>query len=385
MARRARTAGLRQGLTLGLLVSSVLLPACYTNQTTGRRQLTGGLTRDEEVALGVSEGPKLAQEFGGEVQNPALRGYVNEIGQKLKDYTDLDVNGVKITKWDATPGPQRQWTFTLLDSDVINAFAIPGERVFISRGLADKLTNEADLAGVLGHEIGHVMARHTAERMGQSQYVGIGAAVIGAVAGATLGGDSTAGQALPALASAGGQLTVLRFSREQESEADKLGMRYMTAAGYNPKGQLEVMQVLEREAGSGGTPEWMSTHPLPKTRIQDVQRLLQTTYAYTQSGPQASQYGFYPERYQQRYLSIRAQEPAKPKATTPAGTGSDRTKSNLNRGRRSEVPVDSSGRARTLAAINLDDPTSWCAICRANAAQARADAEHAAEVHVQAP
>lgn len=343
------------------LFAASMLGGCYTNKTTGRKQLSGGLGYDSEVALGAAEGPKLTAEMGGEVQNPALRGYLDEVGQRLKTFADRDMNGQVIQDWDGVPpGPQRTWYFTLIDSDIINAFALPGERVFMSRGLADKMTSEAQLAGVLGHEIGHVMARHTAERIGQAQ-VGQGLLTVGGLfAGNSQGGQigMQAGQLL-----VGG--TLLKFSRAQESEADLLGMRYMAEAGYNPRGQLEVMQILKAAAGGGSQPEWMSTHPLPDTRITDIQNLLSGTYAYTQSGPQAGSFQTYEDRFRQRYLAIRATEPVKPSTKKAAPT--DGTQRNLTPGRRrSEVPVDDSGRRRTLAAFTLADPTSWCLVCAAN-------------------
>ncbi len=337
------TSLVRFGIVACVSGMALIAGGCSTNPTTGRSQLTfGGLNRDQEVAIGLSEGPKLTQEFGGEVQNPNLRGYINEVGQKLKDQTEVD-------------GPTRAWTFTLLDSDVINAFALPGERVFMSRGLADKLTSEAQLAGVLGHEAGHVMARHTSERMAQSNAIGIGAAVVGAVAGAATKNDALA-QGIPAIAGAGGQVIVLKFSREQESEADSLGMRYMAKAGYNPHGQLEVMQVLKTASGSGGgTPEILATHPLPETRIQRVTQELNSTYAYTQSGPQQGNYQDFADRYRQRYLGLRSLEPK-----TPAKAK-----------KKAEAPVDEHGRARLLATIDIEDPTSWCTVCRMNAEMAK--------------
>ena len=367
----------RTTLACSLLASALLastLTACYTNRTTGRKQLSGGQDYNSEVALGASASPQLVAEMGGESQNPALRAYIDEVGQRLKNFSDRDLNGQTITKWDgAPPGPQRTWVFTLIDSDVINAFALPGERVFMSRGLADKMTSEAQLAGVLGHEIGHVMARHTAERIGQSQ-IGQGLLTVGGL----FAGGSQAGN----LAMQGGQLvvggTLLKFSREQESEADRLGMRYMTEAGYNPRGQLEVMQILKAAAGGGKQPEWMSTHPLPETRINDIQNLLNSQYAYTQSGPQAGNYQMFEDRFRQRYLAVRAAEPARPSTNkAPAGDG---TKRNLAP-RRSELPVDASGRTRTLAAFTLEDPTSWCLVCAANpelAAEADAIGRHLA-------
>jgi predicted Zn-dependent protease len=334
----------RRALVALACVGVLGLMGCETNATTGRKQLKA-LTRDQEVALGAAEAPKMTDQFGGEVKDARLRSYIDEVGQKIKDQTEVD-------------GPTRRWSYTLLDSDVINAFALPGEKVFITRGLADKLTTEAQLAGVLGHETGHVMARHTSERLAQSQYTSIVTSVLGTLAGAAVK-NQTAAQALPTIIGAGGQTLVLKFSREQETEADELGMRYMTKAGYNPKGQLEVMQVLDRESGSGGI-EWLQTHPLPKTRIDHVRELLGTQYAYTQSGPQAGAYQDYADRYRQRYLSIRELAP---------DWGAPKPKKS--------AAVDGHGRTRLLATIDPDDPMTWCAICRA-----RAQAEAGARVNV---
>lgn len=340
-----------------VLLLPVLLAACSTNPTTGRKQLTGGMDRNAEVALGNQYAPQLANEMGGEIKNPLLRDYVTEVGMKLKNYTEVD-------------GPQRTWQFILLDSDVINAFALPGEKVFMSRGLADKLTTEAQLAGVLGHEIGHVMARHTAERMGQSQ-IGNGLLSVG---GALLGNGGTGAQ----IAMQGGQLFVggvlLKFSRSQESEADALGMRYMTKAGYNPKGQLEVMEVLKRESGSNSQPEILSTHPLPQTRIDDIKGKLQGEYAYTQSGPDAAKYQDFADRYRQRYLAVRGNTSGG--TTTPAGGAGKSTKPDGTRNQlRPRAAVDDHGRIRLLAGavehsmdeIDVDNPVTWCSVCRANA------------------
>lgn len=318
------------------------LGGCSKNTTTGRMQLSG-LSRQDEMSLGASEAPKLTSEMGGEVKNPELRDYVTEIGLKLKAQTEED-------------GPQRQWTFILLDSDVINAFALPGEKVFLSQGLADKFTTEAQMAGVLGHEIGHVMARHTSERIAQAQ-IGQGLLTVGGIfAGGVQGGD---------LAVQGGQLLVggslLKFSRDQESEADSLGMRYMVKAFYNPRGQLQVMEILKQASEGGSQVELLATHPLPATRIECVQKELQTTYAFTQTGPEASKYQDFAERFQQRYLSVRARESG---ATPPA------PKPKQGKKKTAELPIDDHGRARTLAAVVLEDPTTWCAICMWNAQHA---------------
>jgi predicted Zn-dependent protease len=338
LADTARSRLITSTLFVAAVIGASFLTGCTTNPTTGRSQLTM-LSREDEMSIGASQGPELTKEFGGEVQNASLRNYVTEVGMKLKDQTEAD-------------GPQRTWVFTLLDSDVINAFALPGERVFMSRGLADQMTNEAQLAGVLGHEIGHVMAKHSNDRMAQSAGAGLLAGIAGVVAGATVK-DSTLAGVVPQVVGAGGQVVVLKFSRAQESEADALGMRYMTKAGYNPKGQLEVMQILEKasSASGGSGPEILATHPLPATRIREVQDALASTYAYTQTGPDARNYQFFPERYKQRYLDLRAGEPKKAPAK-----------------KKKAAMHDASGRTRLLATVDPDDAVSWCSICQARAA-----------------
>ncbi|MBX3359422.1 MAG: M48 family metalloprotease [Phycisphaeraceae bacterium] len=299
--------------------------ACSKNVTTGRTQFST-LTPEQERQIGNEAAPELTKEYGGAVQDPELRAYITEVGQKIVVHTEVD-------------GPQRQWEFTLLDSDVINAFALPGEKVFMSRGLADQMTNEAQLAGVLGHEVGHVMARHTSERIAQSTLFGTGLAAAGAVVGAVVK-DPTVGAAAPAIGAAGGSLIVLKFSRDQESEADSLGMRYMTKAGYNPEGQLQVMQILDRESKGGSAIEWLATHPLPQTRIDRIKASLQKDYAYTEGN---SQYQFYEVRFQDRYLSRRG---------LPKSAASE------------------AGSSRLLARVVLEDPTTWCGVCAARAAAA---------------
>ncbi|MFN7021609.1 MAG: M48 family metalloprotease [Phycisphaerales bacterium] len=309
--------------------------SCSTNPTTGRNQLVF-MSAESERSLGQQAAPQLTQEFGGRVQNTELNNYITEIGNRLKDQTESD-------------GPRRVWEFTLLDSDVINAFALPGEKVFISRGLADRLTNEAQLAGVLGHEIGHVMARHGNERISQGALINVLAQGASVAVGAAVK-DPTLGQVLPAVATQGGQVVVLKFSRDQETEADTLGMRYMTKAGYNPRGQLQVMEVLKAASGGSSGPEWMATHPLPQTRIDDIKKLLGKEYAYTQGAD--SGFRFYEDRYEHRYLSIARRVPQKKQAEP----GSPK-KAAIER-------VDEQGRRRLLAEIVIEDPTTWCTLCR---------------------
>lgn len=273
----------------GVLVSALaalLAPGvgCTTNPTTGRSQLNM-LSREEEIALGEEAKGPLTKEYGGAVADQELQGYVREVGMAMVPHTEADA-------------PSLPWEFTLLDSDVINAFALPGGKVFMSRGLAEKMTNEAQLAAVLGHEIGHVTAEHVDERISASygaQTLLAGVAVLaGASESAILSG------ALPRIVEIGGQGYLLKYGRDQELEADALGVRYMTKAGWDPLGALQVQQLLEAEAEGGRPPELLSTHPYPERRQERIRELLDGEYAFTQNN---GAYQLHADRYRQRFLN----------------------------------------------------------------------------------
>lgn len=314
-------------LTLGFL-SLAALSGCSTNAATGKSQLTQ-MSPEEEIKLGTEAAPQLTEEFGGKVNSPELQAYVTEIGTRLAAVTE-DYN------------PTLPWEFTLLDSPVINAFALPGGKVFLSRGLADKMTNEAQLAAVLGHECGHVTARHTAQRMTQQAILVGGGSILGSVADAVLGtggAGAKAGQTIGGIAS-------LSYSRDQEIEADRLGMRYMKVLKYDPTGAIEVQEILQRESGGSRPPEILSTHPASETRIAELKKRFDKYHSDTVNNPE---YQKFPERYEQRYLAVarRLPPPKQPKAM-----------------------LNSDGRLSTLAAMMFADPTTWCAHCR-EAAQSK--------------
>jgi predicted Zn-dependent protease len=297
----------RVGLALALAGS---LAACTTNMATGQKFFTT-LSPEQEAQIGEEASPQMIEEFGGKTPSPELQAYITEVGTKLVNQVE-DPNFKKL-----------KWEFTLLDSPVINAFALPGGKVFITRGLADKLTSEAQLAGVLGHEAGHVTAQHTARRIGQATLLNAGLAAAGLAVGAS--GNETAqkyGQyALPALA-VGGNLYLLKFGRDEESQSDYLGMRYMAKAGWNPKGQAQVMEVLKAQEGGSRPPEFLSTHPIPATRIDDINRLLKSKeFAGTDSLP------FKEQEYQQRYVRVaRTLPPAKQPPAPTEGQAQEKAK-----------------------------------------------------------
>lgn len=251
------------------IITGLFVGGCSTNPTTGRTSYYA-LTREQEVQIGEQSKGEMIAEFGGEVARADLRQYVRDVGLRL----------VATVGQDDPTMTNLPWEFVLLDSDVVNAFALPGGKVFMSRGLAQRMTNEAQLAGVLGHEIGHVTAQHTSERFGDAQRTGIVAGIGSLLVGATLGVD------ISGLAEQAAGITLASYGRDQENEADALGMRYMVRAGYDPAGQLQVMQILASLDKQGRPPEFLSTHPYPEKRIENIQGKLRNEYAYTQGNSQ---------------------------------------------------------------------------------------------------
>jgi len=247
------------------------LGGCTHNPATGRNQFLL-LSTDQEIALGTEAMPGLTAEYGGESKSPELRAYVTEVGNKLAAQVEPQYKDLP-------------WQFTVLESDVINAFALPGGKVFISRGLMDLLSTEAELAGVLGHEVGHVTSQHIDERISQAMVIQ------GIAIGASAATKSSSGweSVIPVVVGLGGQGYLLQFGRNQESESDKQGVKYMTAAGYDPIGMMGVLEVLRDASQGNSTPEFLSTHPHPETRLETVSALLAGPYAYTQNNPDFKQ------------------------------------------------------------------------------------------------
>lgn len=285
MRRNLACVGVRRGLAAGLLLLGALASGCTTNAATGESRLAVGyMSTSQQIALGEDAMPALTKEYGGETPSKALQAYVTEVGAKMARETEAN-------------NPSLPWEFTLLDSPVINAFALPGGKVFMSRGLAEKMTNEAQLAGVLGHEIGHVTAEHIAERVQTQTGASLLAQVLSAAAGM---GDSAALQQLTdVVVGYGGQGYLLKFGRDQELEADWLGMRYMARAGYDPAGQRQVMEILAGASEGPRPPEFLSTHPHPASRISQIEELLRTDYAGVTGRPT---HGLFEKRFEKRFL-----------------------------------------------------------------------------------
>jgi len=229
------------------------------NPTTGEVQHIG-ITTEQETALGLQAVPEMEQQFGGEDTNANDQAIVDQVGNK-------------VLQGSSAGNSPYQFEFHLLaDPQTINAFALPGGQVFITRALYEKLQTEGELAGVLGHEIGHVVGRHSAEQIAKTQLTeGLtGAAVIAAY---DPNNPSSAGSAQ--IAALIGQLVSLKFTRADETEADKFGVCFMNEAGYDPNEMVGVMQVLEAAQTGNQPPEFFSTHPSPANRIQQIQSDIQ--------------------------------------------------------------------------------------------------------------
>ncbi len=290
-------------LALLLLTGALPLVACTTNAATGARHINY-FSREEEIKIGEEAMPQLVSGYGGAVPDPELQQYVTSVGMSLVEHVEGDYG-------------ELPWEFTLLNSPVINAFALPGGKVFISRGLAERFDNEAQLAGVLGHEVGHVTAEH-ADRAMQRKLLLAGLAVgVGVAAGAATD-EAWVGVAAGAAVSGAG-VFALRYDRNQESESDKLGMRYMTAAGWDPRGMRQVMEVLKEASAGSSQPEWLSTHPLPSTRIDRIDKMLRSDKY--QRVMQDGEHGFYEARFRQRYLERSLALPPAPEPQRTGGVG----------------------------------------------------------------
>jgi predicted Zn-dependent protease len=218
----------------------LLLVGCAVNPATGKKELML-VSESQELAMGQQYDQQLVAEMGL-YNDTALAAYVQRLGLQLAALSER---------------PQLPWAFRLVDDPVINAFAVPGGYIYITRGIMAHMGSEAQLVSVLGHEIGHVTARHTAQQMTQQQLFGLGLAV-----GAMFSPEAAG------IASTAVGILFLKFSRDDESQADELGFRYMHAAHYDPREAADMFSQLARVSGTSGSrlPEWQSTHPDPENR-----------------------------------------------------------------------------------------------------------------------
>jgi len=235
-----------------LTVSAAALAAaiaCATNPATGKKQLML-VSEAQEIAMG-KEADQEAVAAYGLYPDPKVQAYVDQLGKRLAA---------------ATERPSLPWSFKVVDDPAVNAFALPGGYVYVTRGIMTHLRSEAELVAVLGHEIGHVTGRHSASQMSKQQ-LAMGGLIVGMAVKPEL-------QRFGGLAQQGLGLLFLKFGRDDEKEADELGLRYMTRESYDPQEMLGVFGVLDRvtrAAGGGRMPDWLSTHPSPENRLARIQ------------------------------------------------------------------------------------------------------------------
>ncbi len=237
-------------------LSALALAGCATNPATGRPMMSL-VSPQEEERTGREMHPQILQEFG-RYQDERVQSYVTRVGQSLVPHSEM---------------PNAQWTFTVLDSPIVNAFALPGGYVYITRGLMALAQDEAELASVLGHEMGHVTARHAAQR----QTAAVGAGLLGVLVGAVTGSGDLAN-----LSAGTGQAVVASYSRDQEFQADDLGLRYIGRAGYDVNASSSFLNRMGEqsrlEAAMMGQPgrvnqtNIMATHPRTPDRVARAAR-----------------------------------------------------------------------------------------------------------------
>lgn len=257
IAKSPHAAAKRRPWHAFLLLVALVLPlaaGCSVNPATGRQSFTGCLSEADERQIGAENHPVILDEFGGEYNDPRLEAYVNGIGQKLAASSDR---------------PNVKYTFTVLDSPVVNAFAVPGGYIYVTRGLVALANNEAELAGVLSHEIGHIAAKHTNERYCRALVAQLGIFGLGAATGSS---------AVAEAASLGAALYLQGYSRDQEFEADLLGVRYLNNGGYDPNAMSTFLATMlessRLDAALAGTPgaadefDIFQTHPRTADRVQ---------------------------------------------------------------------------------------------------------------------
>lgn len=244
---------------LALIMLAVAFASYYGSTKTELNPYTGEeqripkeMTPEMEIAMGLQAVDPMKQQHGGDHPDQGLQQEIDRIGAKL-----LSTIGKHPYKFE----------FHLLkDPDTINAFALPGGQVFMTYGLYKMLPSENEVAGVIGHEIGHVIGRHSAEQIAmRMRNAGIGQA-----AGVLM---SDGGQN-PAVAGMVNQMLTTRYGRDDEYQADALGVQIMISAGYDPKGLIGVMKVLEQASGGARQPEFMSTHPNPGNRASRIKELI---------------------------------------------------------------------------------------------------------------
>lgn len=252
-------------ILIGVVIAAVsVLSYCSSssfNAVTGKKQYVV-MTPEQEVAVGVQSAPTMAAQFGGLAADPKAQALADQVGAKLVRALPAEAPGYPFE------------FHVLADTRTVNAFALPGGQVFITMALLSRLETEGQLAGVLGHEIGHVLGRHSAERMAQQNLT---QGLVGAATVAGSGGQD-GGRTAQMAASVVGSMINLKYGRDDELEADRLGLLFMERAGYDPRSLIKVMKILEEASGGRSGPEFASSHPNPGNRAERIAREIEEKF-----------------------------------------------------------------------------------------------------------
>jgi beta-barrel assembly-enhancing protease len=247
-------------LIIAALVALAAIISYYSsssvNPVTGKTQRIA-LTPQQEVALGLQSAPEMARQFGGVSRDARATALVKEIGAEIVASLPAEA-------------PRYPFEYHLLaDRQTINAFALPGGQMFITEALLGRLKTRGQLAGVLGHETGHVLARHSAQQMAKADLTQglVGAATVAA-------GDARSGQVGQMV----GRFILMKYGRDDELEADRLGVQFMARAGYDPRAMIGVMEILAEASGGGQQPDFMSTHPSSENRVAHLHMLIEQAF-----------------------------------------------------------------------------------------------------------
>lgn len=221
------------------------------------------LSVQDEIALGLQSAPQMAAQFGGLHPDAAVQEQIDAIGERL----------VEMSAANSTEYP---FDFHVLaDSSTVNAFALPGGQIFLTAGLLRLLDTEGEVAGVLAHEIGHVVGRHSAEQIAKSQLT---QGLAGAAGVALYDPENPSSQAAAQAAMVVGQVVNMKYGREHELQSDRLAVRFMADAGYDPRSLITVMEILGEAGGANRQPEFLSTHPDPGNRIREIEKAIEAEF-----------------------------------------------------------------------------------------------------------
>ncbi len=248
-------------IIIAVVIGLISLVSYYSkmqvNPVTGKRQAVT-MSPQQEIAMGLQSAPGMAQEFGGLYQDARVQNAIKAMGSKI------------VNSSEAKDSPYQFDFHVLADPETINAFALPGGQIFITYGLLKRLTTEDQIAGVLGHEVGHVVGRHSAQQMAKDELT---SGLLNAAVAATT--DPYGSNTGAAMAQYIGKMVTMKYGRNDELEADKFGVKYLLSSGYNPEKMIDVMEILKEASGGDGETNFNSTHPGANDRIKEIKKAVE--------------------------------------------------------------------------------------------------------------